>query len=194
MKPGVRRAAYLISALAVVCFFTLPDPNLAVIGALLLQTLAYITVAGRSTADGIVLTGVTLILIGMMPSDHPLIRGEFFETVRVWLILSGVLVGLALVLRGAAAQRLVRKLCPACREERKPTAGEKAPGGEMPRPPLLCAGCPHRGLFYALNKMKAIVHSDIGCYTLSVLPPLFVYCRENVYSSEAQKILHEGGA
>jgi indolepyruvate ferredoxin oxidoreductase alpha subunit len=53
-----------------------------------------------------------------------------------------------------------------------PPAREKAPGGEMPRPPLLCAGCPHRGLFYALNKMKAIVHSDIGCYTLSVLPPL----------------------
>ncbi|BBO90715.1 indolepyruvate ferredoxin oxidoreductase subunit alpha [Desulfosarcina ovata] len=53
-----------------------------------------------------------------------------------------------------------------------PPAAEKAPGSEMPRPPLLCAGCPHRGLFYALNKMKAIVHSDIGCYTLSVLPPL----------------------
>lgn len=53
-----------------------------------------------------------------------------------------------------------------------PPVREKAPGGEMPRPPLLCAGCPHRGLFYALNKMKAIVHSDIGCYTLSVLPPL----------------------
>jgi indolepyruvate ferredoxin oxidoreductase alpha subunit len=53
-----------------------------------------------------------------------------------------------------------------------PPANEKAPGGEMPRPPLLCAGCPHRGLFFALNKMKAIVHSDIGCYTLSVLPPL----------------------
>ncbi|MFH0728917.1 MAG: indolepyruvate ferredoxin oxidoreductase subunit alpha [Pseudomonadota bacterium] len=48
----------------------------------------------------------------------------------------------------------------------------KAPGSEMPRPPLLCGGCTHRGLFYALNKMKAIVHSDIGCYTLSVLPPL----------------------
>lgn len=53
-----------------------------------------------------------------------------------------------------------------------PSAGQKAPGADMPRPPLLCAGCPHRGLFYALNKMKAIVHSDIGCYTLSVLPPL----------------------
>lgn len=48
----------------------------------------------------------------------------------------------------------------------------KAPGSEMPRPPLLCGGCTHRGLFYALNKLKAIVHSDIGCYTLSVLPPL----------------------
>ncbi|BBO81146.1 indolepyruvate oxidoreductase subunit IorA [Desulfosarcina ovata subsp. sediminis] len=53
-----------------------------------------------------------------------------------------------------------------------PPAAQKAPGSEMPRPPLLCAGCPHRGLFFALNKMKAIVHSDIGCYTLSVLPPL----------------------
>jgi len=53
-----------------------------------------------------------------------------------------------------------------------PPVAEKAPGGDMPRPPLLCAGCTHRGLFFALNKMKAIVHSDIGCYTLSVLPPL----------------------
>ncbi len=53
-----------------------------------------------------------------------------------------------------------------------PPVRDVAPGGEMPRPPLLCAGCPHRGLFFALNKMKAIVHSDIGCYTLSVLPPL----------------------
>lgn len=52
------------------------------------------------------------------------------------------------------------------------TAQAKAQGADTPRPPLLCAGCTHRGLFYALNKMKAIVHSDIGCYTLSVLPPL----------------------
>jgi hypothetical protein len=110
MKPRIRRAAYLISALAVVCFFTFPDPNLAIIGALLLQTLAYVTVAGRSTPDGIVLTGVTLILIGMMPSDHPLIRGEFFETVRVWVILGGVLVGLAgmLLLGGQLRSRTHR--------------------------------------------------------------------------------------
>lgn len=42
----------------------------------------------------------------------------------------------------------------------------------LPRPPVMCPGCPHRSLFYALNRMKGIVLSDIGCYTLSVLPPL----------------------
>lgn len=41
-----------------------------------------------------------------------------------------------------------------------------------PRPPTLCAGCPHRGFFYVLRKLGAIVTGDIGCYTLSVLPPL----------------------
>lgn len=40
------------------------------------------------------------------------------------------------------------------------------------RPPLLCAGCPHRGVFWALRKMKAVVMGDIGCYTLGALPPL----------------------
>ncbi len=42
----------------------------------------------------------------------------------------------------------------------------------LPRPPVMCAGCPHRSLFYALNQLKGLVLSDIGCYTLSVLPPL----------------------
>ncbi|MHB0975954.1 MAG: indolepyruvate ferredoxin oxidoreductase subunit alpha [Candidatus Aquicultorales bacterium] len=40
------------------------------------------------------------------------------------------------------------------------------------RPPMLCPGCPHRGVFYALKKAKVPVTGDIGCYTLSVLPPL----------------------
>jgi indolepyruvate ferredoxin oxidoreductase alpha subunit len=42
----------------------------------------------------------------------------------------------------------------------------------LPRPPIMCPGCPHRSLFFALNQLKGIVLSDIGCYTLSVLPPL----------------------
>ena len=40
------------------------------------------------------------------------------------------------------------------------------------RPPLLCAGCPHRGIFYVLNKLKKTVAGDIGCYTLGAMPPL----------------------
>lgn len=45
---------------------------------------------------------------------------------------------------------------------------------ELPmRPPNMCAGCPHRGLFYSLSKMKDVfVSGDIGCYTLGFLPPL----------------------
>ena len=40
------------------------------------------------------------------------------------------------------------------------------------RPPVMCAGCPHRGLFYTLNKLKLTVLGDIGCYTLGAVPPL----------------------
>lgn len=40
------------------------------------------------------------------------------------------------------------------------------------RPPVLCPGCPHRGLYYVLGKLKLTVCSDIGCYTLGALPPL----------------------
>ncbi|MDO8881143.1 MAG: indolepyruvate ferredoxin oxidoreductase subunit alpha [Coriobacteriia bacterium] len=71
-----------------------------------------------------------------------------------------------------------------------PTMGELSPmaiavafGGKIPetrepipdlppRPPLLCPGCPHRGIFRGLAKMRAIVIGDIGCYTLAALPPL----------------------
>jgi indolepyruvate ferredoxin oxidoreductase alpha subunit len=40
------------------------------------------------------------------------------------------------------------------------------------RPPNLCPGCPHRGLFYVLGKLKTFVAGDIGCYTLSFMKPL----------------------
>ena len=41
-----------------------------------------------------------------------------------------------------------------------------------PRPPVMCAGCPHRGLFYTLKKNKVNVLGDIGCYTLGAVAPL----------------------
>ncbi|MDD2889924.1 MAG: indolepyruvate ferredoxin oxidoreductase subunit alpha [bacterium] len=40
------------------------------------------------------------------------------------------------------------------------------------RPPVLCPGCPHRGVFYTINKLKLHAMGDIGCYTLGAFPPL----------------------
>ena len=40
------------------------------------------------------------------------------------------------------------------------------------RPPVMCAGCPHRGLFYCLSKLGVTVSGDIGCYTLGATAPL----------------------
>ena len=41
-----------------------------------------------------------------------------------------------------------------------------------PRPPVMCAGCPHRGVFYTLKKNNCMVYGDIGCYTLGAVAPL----------------------
>ncbi len=51
-------------------------------------------------------------------------------------------------------------------------AGKKLDESIPVRPPIMCAGCPHRGMFYALHKLKVTVFGDIGCYTLGSVPPL----------------------
>ncbi len=54
-----------------------------------------------------------------------------------------------------------------------PPAKEATVDATLPtRPPVLCAGCGHRSVFYILNKLKATVTGDIGCYTLGAFPPL----------------------
>ncbi len=53
-----------------------------------------------------------------------------------------------------------------------PVAELFAPVALPMRPPNMCAGCPHRGIFYNLSRMKLFVSGDIGCYTLGFLPPL----------------------
>ncbi len=53
--------------------------------------------------------------------------------------------------------------------EHKPSAfSDRLP----PRPPVLCPGCPHRGIFYSLSKREVLVTGDIGCYSLGAFPPL----------------------
>ena len=54
-----------------------------------------------------------------------------------------------------------------------PKAKVAKPAEGLPtRPPVLCAGCGHRGVFYVLHKLGATVTGDIGCYTLGAFPPL----------------------
>jgi indolepyruvate ferredoxin oxidoreductase alpha subunit len=54
-----------------------------------------------------------------------------------------------------------------------PVPAGRALDDDIPmRPPVMCAGCPHRGIFYALAKCKAHVIGDIGCYTLGAMAPL----------------------
>ena len=52
------------------------------------------------------------------------------------------------------------------------TPGVKLEEAIPPRPPVMCAGCPHRGLFHTLKKNKLTVLGDIGCYTLGAVAPL----------------------
>ena len=55
----------------------------------------------------------------------------------------------------------------------KKLAGKKLDDVKIPpRPPVMCAGCPHRGMFFTLNKLKCTVLGDIGCYTLGAVAPL----------------------
>ncbi len=50
----------------------------------------------------------------------------------------------------------------------------KAPAAAPGRPPILCPGCPHRSVYYVLNKLKIHAAGDIGCYTLGAVAPLSV--------------------
>ena len=55
----------------------------------------------------------------------------------------------------------------------EPDAPHVLPDGlPKPRPPVLCAGCPHRSVFAILRKLRLTATGDIGCYTLGALPPL----------------------
>ncbi len=68
---------------------------------------------------------------------------------------------------GEFSQKLVKKLLTG--EEAKSVALEET----VPvRPPVMCCGCPHRGVFYALKREKVYVSGDIGCYTLGASAPL----------------------
>ncbi|MCQ2590587.1 MAG: indolepyruvate ferredoxin oxidoreductase subunit alpha [Treponema sp.] len=77
---------------------------------------------------------------------------------------------------GEFSQNLLRKcLAPVLPDSLKHNSEFLIPNSalDLPvRPPIMCAGCPHRGMFYALSKLKVTVFGDIGCYTLGSVAPL----------------------
>lgn len=71
---------------------------------------------------------------------------------------------------GVQGELFARKIAAKFADEEE--AGPMNTQGIPVRPPVLCPGCPHRGLYYILGKLKLTVCSDIGCYTLGALAPL----------------------
>ncbi|MBQ7623723.1 MAG: indolepyruvate ferredoxin oxidoreductase subunit alpha [Clostridia bacterium] len=68
---------------------------------------------------------------------------------------------------GEFSQKDVKKILLG-KEEATVSADSPIPG----RPPVMCPGCPHRGIYYVLSKLKITALGDIGCYTLGATPPL----------------------
>ena len=68
---------------------------------------------------------------------------------------------------GEYSAKLIRECLTGITEHQENKTGETAPV----RPPVMCPGCPHRGTFYVLKKLKLSVSGDIGYYTLGALPP-----------------------
>lgn len=73
----------------------------------------------------------------------------------------------AFTLQGEYSQALIKKVILGETTEHL-TVDMEVP----PRPPALCPGCPHRGLFSAIKPLNLYISGDIGCYTLGALPPL----------------------
>ncbi len=71
-------------------------------------------------------------------------------------------------LLGEYIPSMIKKVVTGKEDEKPLTIDEEIPV----RPPVMCAGCPHRGTFYVLKKLGLVVSGDIGCYTLGAVAPL----------------------
>jgi indolepyruvate ferredoxin oxidoreductase alpha subunit len=69
---------------------------------------------------------------------------------------------------GELTAQLIKEKILGIKNDYKPLFEEPIPV----RPPVMCPGCPHRGMFYVLKKLGLTVSGDIGCYTLGALPPV----------------------
>ena len=103
--------------------------------------------------------------------DRLVVVEELDPIIENHLKVNGIRVDAGKDIFGLLGELSQSKIAAAMGLEAKPFAefGENVPA----RPPVLCPGCPHRGTFYTLSRMKVTVFGDIGCYTLGSLAPLF---------------------
>lgn len=156
----------------------------------------------RDASVGIITSGVcytyvreavpqaSTLKLGMVhPLPHDLIRQFAGEVEQLFVveeldpIIEEQIKAMGITIRGKELFSLCGELTPGLIRDAFSTLGiATAPGSTSvteqpaaalpPRPPNMCPGCPHRGVFYTLNQLKAYVTGDIGCYTLGFLPPL----------------------
>jgi indolepyruvate ferredoxin oxidoreductase alpha subunit len=122
----------------------------------------------------------SFLKLGMVwPFPQDLVR-RFAETVDELVVIEEVDPFIetqvhALGIKATGKEKLPRTNELSPRVLRKALSGTAAPVEPEPdlpkRPPALCPGCPHTGIFWALQKQKLIIGGDIGCYTLGGLPP-----------------------
>ena len=141
---------------------------------------------GRQHAKEALGDGVSYLHLGMTwPLPEKAIRDFASKVKNLWIVeendtfIEGAVRSMGIACSGKDALPLVDELSPALIAKAilgtKPSSGPDT--GIMPpsRPPLLCAGCPHRGLLFAMSKKKdLVVMGDIGCYGLGSMPPLSV--------------------
>jgi indolepyruvate ferredoxin oxidoreductase alpha subunit len=128
-----------------------------------------------------VLPKASILKLGLVhPLPHQLIR-DFASQVKTLYVVEELDPFIEEQIKAMGIKVLGKEIIPICGEltpgrirkafavpEPLTVTPEKLPG----RPPNMCPGCPHRGVFYTLNQLKAYVTGDIGCYTLGFMPPL----------------------
>ena len=126
------------------------------------------------------LPGASVLKLGMVyPLPYKLIE-KFAKSVKRCIVAEELAPHIETLVKAAGIQVEGKNIFPLCGEFsagliRKCVlgAGQDAKPAAVPaRPPVLCAGCPHRGVFYVLSRLKLNVLGDIGCYTLGAVPPL----------------------
>jgi indolepyruvate ferredoxin oxidoreductase alpha subunit len=121
----------------------------------------------------------SFLKLGMVyPFPKNLVR-NFAQRVRKVYVVEEVDPFLEILTKASGVKALGKELLPLCDElnplivknalkkKKKKVKREEA----IPRPPALCPGCPHTGVFYLLQRKNLILTGDIGCYTLGALPP-----------------------